>query len=76
MGNNNSCSQSTPTDNLCYICNKNIHIRTLAMCVRCNISLHQTCYDNFTSYHKTYVKCPNCNRIGSIGQFPCPNSKL
>ena len=75
MGNSTSL-ESKYQNNICAICNKNIEIKDLVMCVRCNISLHESCYDIATKLNKTYIKCPHCNRIGSVSKFPCANSKL
>jgi hypothetical protein len=74
MGNTTSLESKHQND-ICAICNKNIDIQNLLMCVRCNISLHESCYDIATSFNKTYTKCPACNRIGSVGKFHCINSK-
>jgi hypothetical protein len=75
MGNISSLESKHQND-ICAICNKNIDIQNLLMCVRCDISFHESCYDIATSSNKTYTKCPTCNRIGCIGKFPCVNSKL
>jgi hypothetical protein len=53
-------------DKECHICKKRIEIEELIMCVRCNIKLHSECADSIKD-NKSYCKCPNCNRIGSLG---------
>lgn len=53
-------------NNECHICKKQIEIEELIMCVRCNIKLHFECAECF-SKSESYCKCPNCNRIGSLG---------
>lgn len=50
----------------CHICKKQIEIEELIMCVRCNIKLHSDCAHSF-AMTESYCKCPNCNRIGSLG---------
>jgi len=65
----------------CFICSKKINVEDLVVCVRCNISLHNTFYDkncdnkNYTKCSnkicsdKNYTICPNCNHIGSLGIY-------
>jgi hypothetical protein len=75
MGNCTSLESKHQND-ICAICNENIDIQKLLICVRCNISLHESCYDDIeTTSKKTYTKCPACKIIGSIGKFHCINSK-
>jgi hypothetical protein len=83
MGNCTSLESKHQND-ICAICNENIDIQKLLICVRCNISLHESCYDEAeddadddieTTSKKTYTKCPACKIIGSIGKFHCINSK-
>ena len=87
MGNCTSLESKHQND-ICAICNENIDIQKLLICVRCiislhescyddsNISLHESCYDDIeTTSNKTYTKCPACKIIGSIGKFHCINSK-
>lgn len=50
----------------CHICKKQIEIEELIMCVRCNIKLHYLCEDALRD-GRGYCKCPNCNRVGSLG---------
>jgi hypothetical protein len=48
--------------------NNKINVEDLVICTRCNIVLHDTCYDNICS-NKNYTQCPNCNHIGSLGIY-------
>ena len=73
MGNSTSLESKHQND-ICAICNKNIDIRNLLMCIRCNISLHDSCYDIATKLNKTFTRCPLCNRIGCVGKFHSMNS--
>jgi len=80
MGNCTSLESKHQND-ICAICNQNIDIQKLLMCVKCNISLHESCYDNApkiinddTNYNKC-TKCPLCGCKGCIGKFPSINSK-
>lgn len=73
---NSSLSKSKYENEICAICNKKIDVKNLLICVRCQVSLHESCYDIATSINQSYTKCPSCNRIGCIGKFPCFSSKL
>ena len=44
MGNCTSLESKHQND-ICAICNKNIDVKNLLICVQCNISLHEACYD-------------------------------
>jgi hypothetical protein len=60
-------NESNATRNsVCYICRKNIEIDELVICMRCNIRLHSNC-ENIYRHNKNYCKCPNCNKVGSLG---------
>ena len=73
---NSSFSKSKYENEICAICNKKIDVKNLMICVRCQVSLHESCYDIATDINQTYTKCPCCYRIGSVGKFPCMNSRL
>jgi hypothetical protein len=53
---------------MCEICNKKIQPSQLLICVRCNISLHESCY-YVSNNNKDYTQCPKCERIGYIGKY-------
>jgi hypothetical protein len=57
-------------DSKCFSCYDKINAEDLVICTRCNISLHNTCYDNICA-NKNYTICPNlnCNHIGSLGIY-------
>jgi hypothetical protein len=54
---------------ICEICNKQIHLDELLICVRCEISLHESCYRNTNDNNKNYTQCPKCERVGCIGKY-------
>ena len=60
--------QSTQRPIMCEICNKQIQLSDLLTCVRCNISLHTSCYD-IVNGNKNYTQCPKCERVGCIGKY-------
>lgn len=67
MGNQFSgCNRKIDVENQCLICLKHIDKKDLIKCVRCNIKLHNDCEENYRN-EKDYTKCPNCQRIGSLG---------
>ena len=73
---NRSFLKSNYENEICVICNKIVDVTNLLMCVRCHVSLHESCYDIATSINQSYNICPLCNRIGSVGKFHCMNSLL
>ena len=73
---NISFLKSNYDNEICAICNKNVDVKKLLICVRCHVSLHELCYDIWTSMNKSYNICPICNRIGCVIKFPCMNSRL
>jgi len=36
-------------------------------CVRCKITLHDSCYKSGKDNEKNYTECPSCARTGSLG---------
>jgi hypothetical protein len=73
---NRSFLKSNYENEICVICNKIVDVKNLLMCVRCHVSLHESCYDFATSINRSYNICPICNRIGCVIKFPCMNSRL
>ena len=50
----------------CLICFESVTKRESASCIRCNIHMHDYCFDRYMG-HRNYTKCPHCQRIGVIG---------
>ena len=73
---NRSFLKSNYENEICAICNKIVDVKNLLMCVRCQVSLHESCYDSATSINQSYNICPICNRIGCVIKFPCMHSRL
>jgi hypothetical protein len=62
----NKYDNESQQNNKCHICKKQIELEELIICTRCNIKLHCECEDAIRD-GRAYCKCPNCNRIGSLG---------
>ena len=50
----------------CYICKKNITEINHVTCVQCFIVMHSGC-EVRDRKNRQYTKCPNCNKVGTIG---------
>ena len=77
MGNFNSIHYMYKTNknnknnknNNCLICSKKVELEELVECTRCNIKMHDYCYENISkTKNLTYTKCPNCPGVGTLGQ--------
>lgn len=70
MGNLSS-TNNNPTDNYdnCIVCWDKIKRKHLITCIRCNVQMHNFCYEHFSKIKKYNVcVCPHCQRIGTLGQ--------
>lgn len=52
--------------NKCFLCSNKINVEDLVIYTCCNISLHDKCEDKISSCKK-YIRCPKCNKPGSLG---------
>ena len=52
----------------CFICNDKVSKKIIhVQCVRCNIYMHNTCYNESKPADIDYTQCKSCNRCGCIG---------
>jgi len=62
-------AMNNESENTCLICREKIQKSHLVTCSRCNIPLHYLCYEKYNKINKyTFKICPNCRRIGTLGQ--------
>ena len=61
--------QSNRQTDICKFCNDKIQPTQLLVCVRCDISLHESCYNIANCNNTNYTQCPKCERIGCIGKY-------
>lgn len=50
----------------CLICLDNINSIVKIKCIRCNIYLHNDCFQIYNR-DKKYTLCPHCQRVGVMG---------
>jgi hypothetical protein len=70
MGNNNTNSNTNDTINeynACLVCWKRIQKPSLVSCSKCNIQMHDFCYQNYNKIKNyNYCVCPHCQRVGTF----------
>lgn len=66
MNNNNSNTHDNKYD-ICLICWEKIKPKFLVSCSKCNIQIHDFCYQNYNKIKKyNYCVCPHCQRVGTF----------
>jgi hypothetical protein len=66
MNINNSIKHDNKYD-ICLVCWERIKPKNIVSCSRCNIQIHDFCYQNYNKINKyNYYICPHCQRVGTF----------